>query len=111
MSFVPLLHGMPTGSADRSLVWHFPNNWGPMGPGIGASSAIRSKNWKLIYYYEDRRMELFDLSRDLGEQNDLSKERPDTRDRLAEKLKQRLLELDAQYPIDKETGELVQIKW
>jgi len=52
LSFLTLLRGEQDKSREtRPLVWHFPNNWGPRGPGIGPSSAIRLGDWKLIYYH------------------------------------------------------------
>jgi len=33
---------------DRPLFWHYPNEWGPSGPGIGASSSTRVGDWKFI---------------------------------------------------------------
>ena len=43
-SFVPLLRGQSDlARTQRPLVWHYPNNWGPKGPGIGPSSAIRHR--------------------------------------------------------------------
>ncbi len=48
-SFVNLLRGEQDASRqDRTLIWHFPNNWGPR---IGPSSVIRLGDWKLIYYH------------------------------------------------------------
>ena len=32
----PLLRGQGPFPVDRPLYWHFPNNWGPQGPGSGA---------------------------------------------------------------------------
>ena len=66
-SFAPLLRGAKPADPERPLVWHFPNNWGQKGPGIGAHSAIRRGDWKLIYYHADRRFELFNLADDIGE--------------------------------------------
>ena len=91
----------------RPLVWHFPNNWGPKGPGIGPSSAIRVGDWKLIYYHEDRRCELFNLAQDLGEQTNLADKQPDIRDRLAAELRRYLAAVEAQMPVVKSTGEAV----
>ncbi len=68
ISFLPLLLQQETRSQDRDLFWHFPNNWGPQGPGIGATSTIRSGEWKLIYWYKDRHFELFNIGNDIGEQ-------------------------------------------
>lgn len=67
---------------NRSLVWHFPNFWGPLGgppvegPGMGPSSTIRRGDWKLIYYHSDQRVELFNLARDIGETNNLAAAEP-----------------------------------
>ena len=107
-SFVPLLRGGadPERSA-RPLVWHLPNNWGPTGPGLGPSSSIRLGDWKLVYYHTDRSYELFNLVEDLGEQRNLADAEPETRDRLAARLSERLAEVEAQMPIVRATGESV----
>jgi arylsulfatase A-like enzyme len=54
---------------DRPLFWHYPHysNQGTM-PG----SAVRSGNFKLIDNFESGRQELYDLDKDISEQNDLS---------------------------------------
>ena len=58
---------------ERALFWHYPH-YGNQG---GApSAAIRRGNWKLIEWMEDQRVELFDLSRDIAEENDLSRREP-----------------------------------
>ncbi|HBN77456.1 MAG TPA: hypothetical protein DD473_16945 [Planctomycetaceae bacterium] len=107
-SFVGLLQGNQDQSReDRPLVWHFPNNWGPNGPGIGPSSAIRWGDWKLIYYHQSQQYELFNLAEDLGEQNNHIEQHPDVRDRLADKLTEYLRSVDAQMPIIKATGKAV----
>jgi arylsulfatase A-like enzyme len=65
----PLLLGNPIES--RSLYWHFPHysNHGMHSPG----GAIRSGKYKLLEYFENGSVQLFDLENDIGEQNDLSK--------------------------------------
>ena len=101
-SFVSLLHGKHDDCRDeRPLFWHFPNNWGPKGPGIGPSSSIRRGPWKLIYYYETRRFELFDVVKDIGEEHDLADDYPDMRDPLANELRTYLQEVRAQFPSTK----------
>lgn len=98
-SFVPLLRGELEAARDRRpLFWHFPNNWGPRGPGIGASSSIRLGDWKLIQYYEDGRTELFNLVDDLGERHDLSDSHSTIRNQLATRLSEYLESVQAQYP-------------
>jgi len=106
-SFTDLLRGEPGPvRGERPLVWHFPNHWGPQGPGIGPSSSIRLGDWKLIHYYEPGRdAELFDLAEDLGERHDLAAERPEVRDRLRARLASRLDRVDAQFPVNRESGE------
>ncbi len=107
-SFVTLLQGEHDKRRDdRPLFWHFPNNWGPKGPGIGPSSCIRRGDWKLIYYYESRRFELFNLADDLAEQDNLSDDRSDIRDRLAAELLSYLQKTEAQFPVDRKSGQLI----
>jgi len=107
VSFVPLLRKTGTGPKDRAFFWHFPNNWGPTGPGIGASSTVRLGDWKLIYYHADRRFELFDLGHDLGETTNLADKNPDKVRALAARLTQHLVSVGAQMPTEKATGRAV----
>jgi arylsulfatase A-like enzyme len=108
-SFVSLLRGGGRSRfpSDRPLFWHYPNNWGPSGPGIGASSTIRQGDWKLIYYHADWRFELFNLAHDIGEQNDLTAREPAKVKRLARLLTEHLRSVDAQMPIDTRTNKPV----
>ncbi len=107
-SFANLLRGEQDESReDRPLIWHFPNNWGPTGPGIGPSSAIRIGDWKLIYYHESQQYELFNLAEDLAEQNNLAGEQTEMRERLAAELGEYLASVKAQMSIVKASGEAV----
>ncbi len=60
---------------DRPLFWHFPHysNHGQQSPG----GAIRVGNYKLLDYFENNSVQLFDIANDPGEQTDLSAEEPD----------------------------------
>ena len=72
-SFVNALKGK---THDRGAIyWHFPHysNHGYQSPG----GAIRLGNYKLLEYYENSTVQLFDLHNDPGEQNDLSKPKPE----------------------------------
>ncbi|HQE84745.1 MAG TPA: arylsulfatase, partial [Candidatus Hydrogenedentes bacterium] len=40
-------------------------------------AAVRAGDWKLIEFYQDEKVELYNLSQDIGEQNDLSKVMPE----------------------------------
>lgn len=93
---------------DRPLFWHYPNRWGPLGPGIGSTSTVRMGDWKLIYYHADRSFELFNLDSDIGETSNQVGENPAKLKELATVLTDYLKSVDAQMPIDKSTNELVQ---
>ena len=105
ISFVQALRGRtePTPS-ERALHWHFPNHWGPKGPGIGPSSAIRRGDWKLIHYYDGRPAELFNIPADLGESTNLASKNPEIAQSLADDLRKFLNDAKAQYPLEKRTG-------
>lgn len=107
LSFVPLLKGKKKVAKDRALIWHFPNNWGPAGPGIGTTSTIRRGDYKLIYYYEDQKVELFNITENIGENTDLSSRYPQIVKGLSAELGNYLREVDAQRPSFKSTGNLV----
>ena len=103
-SFEDLLKNPQAKRKSRNLYWHFPNNWGPAGPGIGATSTIRSGDWKLIYYYKDARTELFNIKGDIGEHNNLAQKYPAKVKNLAGQLTAYLKEVKAQKPLYKATG-------
>lgn len=103
-SFLPMLKQVGTTSMDRSLIWHYPNEWGPSGPGIGATSAIRKGDWKLIYYHLDQSFELFNLNDDISETMNLANTNPKIRNALASELTEYLIEVNAQMPSAKKTG-------
>jgi len=71
VSLVPLLKGgtLP----ERALFWHYPH-YGNQGGAPGA--AIRRGDWKLIEWTEDKRTELFNVARDIGEANNLATGEP-----------------------------------
>ena len=108
-SFTPILKGIKQDNHKRSLFWHYPNNWGPKGPGIGASSTIRRGDWKLIYYHLDNRFELFNITDDIGETTNLATQEKGNLKILAKELGNYLRSVNAQMPINTKTGELV--KW
>jgi len=107
-SFVSVLKGEGDYQGKRPLVWHYPNEWGVLGPGIGAASTVRLGDWKLVYFHADRRMELFNIKEDIGETKNLLEENPKKAKELAQVLTERLKDMDAQMPIDKTTGDPVE---
>lgn len=107
-SFVPILKMEGNADLTRALYWHYPNNWGPKGPGIGASSTIRLGDWKLIYYHTDRNFELFNLAQDIGETTNLATQEPEKLNEMAKNLTDYLKSVNAQMPIDKNSGQIVE---
>ncbi len=107
-SFAAVLKGEKEYAGVRSLFWHYPNEWGVEGPGIGAASTVRKGDFKLIYFHADRRMELYNLKNDIGEADNLFDKNPEKVKELAEVLTNHLRSVKAQMPIDKETGEQVE---
>ncbi len=109
VSFVPMLtHQNVSSSKDRPLFWHYPNRWGPTGPGIGASSTVRLGDWKLIYYHTDRHFELFNLKEDIGETRNRASDSSEKLKELALVLTNYLKQVNAQMPVDKATGRVVE---
>lgn len=93
VSLVPLLKHKPI--ADRSLIWHYPHYGNQGGE---PSSIIRSGDWKLIHYYEDGHVELFNLRNDPGETTDLSGKQKNLAEKLHKKLFDYLENSGAKYP-------------
>ena len=94
ISIVPLLKGAK--SLDReSLFWHYPH-YGNQGGSPGA--AIRAGDYKLIEFFEDNHVELYNLKDDIGEQNNLAVDMPEKVKELRNILHQWQNEVDAQLP-------------
>ena len=96
-SFVPALNGE---AYERGPVyWHFPHysNHGYQSPG----GAIRSGDFKLLEYYENGTVQLFDLANDIGERNDLAYDRPDLVTKLQKQFEDWRNEVDAKMPYPK----------
>lgn len=70
-SFVPLLHGESL--PERPLFWHYPH-YGNQGGTPGA--AVRLGDWKLIEFFEDASVELYDLHNDPSETTNLATQHP-----------------------------------
>jgi arylsulfatase A len=92
-SLAPLLRG---GKLDRDAIyWHYPHYH----PG-GATpySAIRKGDFRLVHFYEDNRDELYDLSQDIGEKQDLMATQATRGKAMREQLDAWLKSVDAQLP-------------
>ena len=80
VSYLSLLIGQGPGKRDRGpLFWHFP---GYLGAGrdqwrTTPAGAIRDGDWKLLEFFEDGRLELYNLRDDAGETKNLAARMPD----------------------------------
>jgi len=73
VSLLPLLRGEK--SIDRDAIfWHYPH-YGNQGGTPGSS--VRAGKYKLIEFFEDNHVELYDLERDISEENDLAEDLPE----------------------------------
>jgi uncharacterized sulfatase len=98
-SLLPLLTGKSPKLNRESIYWHFPYYHPPKSyEGTKPCSAIREGNFKLIYFYEDERTELYDLENDLGETSDLSSVMPERAEKLKSRLIGRLTGVNARFP-------------
>lgn len=109
VSFADVLKS-PEKTKDRVLIWHFPNLWGESQnkeEGYGAYSAILKGDYHLIYTWETRQIRLYNVKKDISEQNDLAQTMPDKVKELTAELSDYLRERDAQRPSLKATGEVI----
>jgi len=73
VSILPLLKGEKV-MYDRSLFWHYPH-YGNQGGTPGSS--IRKGDFKLIEFFEDQQIELYNLRKDIEEKYNISKNFPE----------------------------------
>ena len=66
--------------------------------GSTPGAAIRENEWKLIEWFEDNSLELYNLKDDIGERNNLAKTHPAITTKLHKKLKQWQKEVNAKFP-------------
>jgi arylsulfatase A-like enzyme len=100
VNFAPLL-GNPKSAVKREAIyWHFPgyleargNDWRTTPVG-----AIRARDYKLLEYFEDGRIELYNLKRDIGEKDNLAAKMPEKTKELRNKLAAWRASLDAAMP-------------
>ncbi len=95
VSLASLLKDSQTNLDREILYWHYPHN---SNQGGAPSGAIRSGDWKLIERFEGDPPELYNLSDDIGELNDLSKANKALTEELLGKLHDWQKSLDANMP-------------
>ena len=93
VSLLPLLRGEV--HERGPLFWHYPH-YGNQGGTPGSS--VRDGDYKLIEFFEDGRLELYNLREDLGETRNLADALPDIRDRLHRQLREWRDRIEAKIP-------------
>lgn len=81
-SLLPLLRG-ETGNPQRPLYWHYPHHHGS---GWSPGASIREGDWKLIEFYERNQVELYHLSEDPYEKQDVALQHPEVTKNLTARL-------------------------
>jgi arylsulfatase A-like enzyme len=92
VSFAPLLRGETKIDRD-AIFWHFPHysNHGMQSPG----GAVRCGDYKLLEYYENNTVQLFNLKNDKEERHDLASSEPEMANKLREMLHNRRKQVNA----------------
>ena len=100
ISYVGLLTGEKQSLDRDAIYWHFP---GYLGAGkdlwrTKPAGAIRSGDWKLVEFFEDGKLELYNLKEDISEQRNLAKANPEKANELHDKLVAWRKSIGAQMP-------------
>ena len=81
MDLRPLLQREKSPAPGRALYWHY-----PVYHHSTPACAMREGEWKLIEFFEDGRLELYNLEEDIGEQRNLAQQRPEIVEAMHRKL-------------------------
>jgi arylsulfatase A-like enzyme len=93
-ALLPLLRDPNANLARDAIFFHYPHYYSTTTP----VSAVRAGDWKMLEYFEDSHVELYDLGADLGETTDLSAERPEKTAELRQRLRVWRRQVGAQVP-------------
>src|SRR6185503_7320700 len=97
VSLLPLLRQVGKLNRDE-LFWHYPHYQHYQLGGTTPYGAIRKGDFKLIEFFDNMRVELYDLSKDIGEQHNLAVEMPKRVEELRNRLHAWRKEVGAQMP-------------
>jgi arylsulfatase A-like enzyme len=75
ISILPLLKNPNASLARDTLYWHYPLKK-PHFLGGRSCGAIRKGDWKLLEFFDDGHLELYNLKEDMGEKNNLAEKMP-----------------------------------
>ena len=93
-SLVPLLKNKVQ-KVHNTTYFHYPHRSNQRGVPCGA---IREGDYKLIVFFNDNRLELYNIKEDIGEKINLAGELPQIRDAMFRKLRIWWNEVDAKFP-------------
>src|SRR5262249_37482159 len=97
LSLVPLLR--QTGTLTRTdLFWHYPHHQHYQQEGGMPYGAVRSGDFRLVEFYDDNHVELYNLGNDPGERHDLAETLPEKASELRARLHAWRNEVGAQMP-------------
>ena len=118
LSILPALRGATTDAlAKRNLYWHFPyyhpeRDYDKKPAKIGIEdgyvsqtepqSAVRQGDYKLLYFWEDQRTELYNLTDDVAEQHDITAAMSEKAATMKTELLGYLKRVDARLPAQKQ---------
>jgi arylsulfatase A-like enzyme len=96
VSLKPILQDPSAKLGRDTLYWHYPHyhNFG-----ANPHSRIREGDWRLVEFYEDNHVELYNLADDIGEEHDLAAEMPEKAAELRAKLHAWRESVGAQDPV------------
>ena len=94
ISLKPLLEG-ETDKSHTQMVWDFPHYHGS---GWTPGRAMRTGPWKLVYFFEDNRYELYHILKDPGEQTNLAIQEEAKLNEMKKLLNQWAIEMGAKSP-------------
>lgn len=107
VSLVQLLKNPESKLERNAIYWHFPGYLQARSDGstwrTTPAGALRSGHWKLIEFFEDGKLELYDLSKDIGESRDLAPTHPEKRDELHSGLRSWRTRTRAPLPMKKKS--------
>ncbi|MGD0094404.1 MAG: sulfatase-like hydrolase/transferase, partial [Planctomycetota bacterium] len=94
-SLLPLLKDPHAKLEREAIFWHYPHYHGG---GATPYSAVRCRDWKLIEFCEDERVELYNLREDEAEKQDLAAKMPEKAAELRKRLHDWRAAVNAQMP-------------
>ena len=93
-SFLPLLKGEEQLKRD-AIFWHYPNY---SNQGCTPGCSMRMGDYKLLLFFEDDHVELYNLREDISEQHDLAAQMPELAEQMRKRLEEWLIDVQAKLP-------------